>query len=215
MHIAPRDGFINFPHLRKFWAVQQSSPQRFIQSTTIVDPAVLESLLAAPLESFVPTAHMASFPLPQLFTFAITSTYGMIYRGVSQNHADKVLQLASHYAPQIRELFIYPAVQGLESSLAPHLAGGDFSCLRSSCFLWVKDPELSILKAIGSNLGTLEELSFSVQPSSRATGTANRMSSFLPPPHHDDILAAISPFHNLVRLGIFSDEFIADWCGGD
>ena len=182
---------------------------------------ILESFLSAPLESFAPSAQLSStvianslghkFPLARLRTFAITAAD---YSSVEDDYdyVERVFILAKLYARQIEELFIY--VIGSVDQPVSHLSGGNFSNLRSLCFSWGRDSDLLVLKAIGSSLLTLGKLSFGFQPSTIATGWVynGMMGKY---PLHDDIIAAILPLENLVRLTAFGDEYIADWCGSD
>ena len=65
---------------------------------------------------------------------------------------------------------------------------------------------------------TLEELSFGFRPQDDMTAIDphsenNTWHTGHPP--NKIIIAAISPLTNLVRLGVFGDEYIADWTGSD
>ncbi|KAK3192793.1 hypothetical protein K4F52_001150 [Lecanicillium sp. MT-2017a] len=226
--ITLREGPIAFTKLRKFWC----SLSKFQD----IQPSVLECFLASPcLESFSPSGHLCSimlandmpgrFPLPQLRTFAVSCISGELDYGEMADYVDKALQVAGQYGPRIEELFIYLAedIDTLENRpslsleiLTSHLSSGKFCNLRSLCFSWVQDPDLQLLRSIGSHIHTLEELSFNFRPYDDRAGTgpiSNYNIQMMGCPADQDIIAAISPLTSLVRLAIFGDEYIADWCG--
>lgn len=220
-----RDGPINFRNLRKFWSYHEDSIR--------IDSVVLESFLSAPLESFAPSGQICSamlahdpartFPMPNLRTFAMVGAAREVHPSEQSEYIDKVLGVGRSYGPQLKELFIYllgvPDIPNLgPSQIASHISSGDFRNLRSLSFAWVQDPDLSVLQAIGSSLLSLEELSFGFQPETERSGIIERVSWDFTwvgdkPPNHTDIISAISPLSKLVRLGVFGDEYIADWAG--
>lgn len=215
-----RAGPIAFNALRKFWSYCFES----------VQPSVLECFLAAPLlESFAPSYVICAimlannlperYPLPHLRTFAVPSLKGYLDPIYSPDYIDMSLRLADRYSPRIEELFIYPEgdfrmdstqVDPTVGYLVSHFSLANYSNLRYLCFSWVLDPELEILRAIGSNLVTLEELSFGVQPEDDSSGVDSVREYF---PSHQDIITAISPLTKLERLAVFGDEYIAHWAG--
>lgn len=211
--LALQEGPIQFSKLKKFWAGFESDKS--------FQPSILESFLAAPLESFAPSGYVASiimdndlkskFPLPHLRTFAICGLD--IADNEVAEYVDPIFRLAKHYAAQIDELFIYHEVPN--NQFISHISGGNFHKLRSLCFVWAYGPELQALEAIGRSLTALEELSFGFQPAHDEAGAENDTWDDSDPPCHNSIIAAILPLNKLVRLGILGDEYIADWCSND
>lgn len=221
-----RDGPIVFNKLRKFWSYTNAD-------LIDIHPGVIECFLAAPLESFAPSSQICSVmlanglvekhPLPTLRTFAVTGVASDITFSEAPNYVNTVLRLGRRYGPQLKDLFIYlrgdiGLNDGIVGQLASHLSSGSFSNLRYLCFCWIDDPELQILKAIGSNLLMLEELSFGFQPDDERTCAFGQNSwnfswSEISSPRHEDIIEAIAPLKFLVRLAVFGDEIIADWAG--
>ncbi|KAG9253212.1 uncharacterized protein F5Z01DRAFT_156914 [Emericellopsis atlantica] len=218
------DGPIVFDRLQKFWA-------GWSDNDIELDTRVLECILAAPLESFAPSDTICTvmqargpadcFPLRHLKTFAMTGA-GHTVECEQAEYMYKLISLAEHYTGQMEELFIYYFEHGaIDDQRVPKLeallATNRFDNLRYLCFSWHHDPHLTILKAIGANIPSLEELSFGFQPRDSESGYDTRIEQNngwedLSTPVHENFIAAISPLPKLARLCVFGDEYIADWC---
>ncbi|KAG9254201.1 uncharacterized protein F5Z01DRAFT_687831 [Emericellopsis atlantica] len=220
MQLIFRNGFIPFERLNKFWA----------SITDEIQVTVIESFLAAPLQSFAPSRQICSLmlanSLPEKYSLphpridAVTGVENAIQYDKRVEYVDEVMQLGRRYGPQLDELFVY--LRGFVDEdldlFRTHFSSGSFSNLRSLCFSWTSDVDLGMLQAVGSNLLALEELSFGFQPEYDETAAlAPHRPHFdhyvRDPPCHVDIIAAIQPLQNLERLSVFGDEYVADWAG--